>query len=75
MCGKLLILIINCWYFEMKKSHNWETFVNPRNGKVRIKACTQCGSINIPLVADLECNMSSSKPGRLADWTPLKDVA
>ena len=55
----------------MKKSHNWITFVNPRNGKVRIEACSHCGTMNMPLTANIEC--TAVKSGRMANWTPLEE--
>ncbi len=54
----------------MTKTHNWITYVNPRNGKVRVKACSLCGIMNMPLTANSECNLNT-RTDRMANWTPL----
>lgn len=56
---------------DRSKSHDWMTYVNPRNGKIRITACSKCGSINVPLIANRECSQSRSESSRLTSWRPI----
>ena len=56
-----------------KQQHDWVTFYNPRNGRVRIKACDRCG-----LAKGLETPRSKCKDVSLVDhkmrkagWMPL----
>ena len=38
-----------------KKIHNWVTFSNPRNGRVKVLACAACGVAKSAISDNLSC--------------------
>ncbi|MBX2847595.1 MAG: hypothetical protein KTR16_04695 [Acidiferrobacterales bacterium] len=53
----------------MKKSHNWVTLENPRNGKIQIRACSDCGAMKMSsahVVSECKPRATSTRP--LAGW-------
>ena len=53
----------------MKKSHNWILLENPRNGKIQIKACSDCGtmkSLNAQVI--VECKPREAVTRSLVGW-------
>ena len=38
-----------------KQTHNWVTFSNPRNGRVRVLACATCGVAKGGISDNLSC--------------------
>ena len=45
----------------INEKHIWVTFNNPRNGKVRISACTHCGMAKDPRAHLVSCEIKSSE--------------
>jgi hypothetical protein len=39
------------------KKHSWVTFVNPRNGKVRLRACERCGMLKDNVSKSMSCEL------------------
>lgn len=56
----------------MKKSHNWVTLENPRNGKIQVRVCTKCGSMKSPLSTASDCKTKSQKQRSLGGWTQVQ---
>ncbi len=53
----------------MKKSHNWVTLENPRNGKIQIRACSDCGAMKLSesqVVSECARRVMPTRP--LAGW-------
>lgn len=53
----------------MKKMHNWVTLENPRNGKIQIRACSDCGTMKMfdsQVVSD--CKPKAMPNRSLAGW-------
>ena len=62
---------------EERSSHQWSTFYNPRNGRVRIQACAKCG-IAKPLAAGRhDCVSVPAEHNRLVNlgWKVLPSYA
>jgi len=59
-----------------KAKHDWVTFKNPRNGKIRIQACIKCG-VAKGLVQSLHCVAVPNRdnPMRLLGWDPDRAIA
>ena len=43
----------------VRKKHNWVTFGNPRNGKVRLRACERCGMVEDRVSIAMVCEVVS----------------
>jgi len=44
------------------KSHNWVTYLNPRNKKIKVEACTICGVLRLGNSLTTGCiNLTSRK--------------
>ena len=43
----------------IKQKHSWVTFYNPRNGRVQISACSNCGMAKDPRAQFVECKVKS----------------
>ena len=58
-----------------KQQHNFVTFTNPRNGKVRIKACASCGLAKGLEVAVRHCNATATHEHKMlaAGWQQASD--
>lgn len=60
-----------------KHEHNWVTFYNPRNGRVRIQACANCGLAKGLEVAVKQCKTTRGQEHKMlaAGWQELPAVA
>ena len=57
----------------INEKHIWVTFYNPRNGRVRISACTKCGVAKDPRAHLVECEVKTieSHGMRKMGWEEL----
>jgi len=57
--------------------HNWVTFKNPRNGKVRLRACERCGLVEDSVSRVMACELVPESQHRMKKmgWKILKKAA
>lgn len=53
------------------KQHKWTTYYSPRNGRISIQACSECGVAKSFVVGDGECKKVAEETmlGRLRGWS------
>ena len=61
------------------KEHKWAAYYNPRNGKVRINACSRCGTAKDFVTSLMHCegNTASQQEHRITKmgWKELHRTA
>ena len=50
-------------------THKWGRFYSPRNGRISIEACTECGIAKGIVTTSHACKSTSSRSVRLKGWS------
>jgi hypothetical protein len=45
----------------IEKQHAWVTYINPRNGKVKLAACSQCGVLEGGVARSVGCSSTIAR--------------